>query len=542
MAGAVDIATHQRLAQEDRVRQRGVLLLEGDRPLLHQHQAEQADLLVRHHAATLPRPVRVAATGAQQVRGLLLDPQRLDARIRHAPHAPAHVEDLRGEQPVRRCLRQRRTGKHLELALARALVDALLVLAADLGGQAGEQAAMDGFVQPIGIALAPSPATQGSPFGASRGRSRVRILRLVAGGSLCIQLPPQFLHHQQQLPMQFAPFAHAHEAEEMPRAPVAQLRLGQFLVRVVVGAPQIQHADEVGLRVGEHGVRGVGLLARIARALARILDAEEGHDGEQFAQAVQLLAFHQHARQLHVDRQPRQRAADRGELARVVDRGNLGEPAEAVGDHARVGRFQERKLVDLAQLQRQHAQDHVGQRRAQQFRIGERGAAGEVGLVVEAIADARPDAAAAALALVGGGLGNRLHVQPLELAALAVALDPRGAGVDHVADARHRERGLGDVGGQHHAALHAGLEHAVLVAGREPRIQRHDLGLAVLPARQQQMRIADLALAGQEDQHVAARVVVADFIQHRGDMLGAALLHVLAAALPRGDFVQRAPA
>src|SRR6185503_7167651 len=44
-------------------------------------------------------------------------------------------------------------------------------------------------------------------------------------GSLSIQLPPQLLHHQQQLPMQLPPFAHAHEAEEMPRAPVAQFRL-----------------------------------------------------------------------------------------------------------------------------------------------------------------------------------------------------------------------------------------------------------------------------------------------------------------------------
>src|SRR6185312_4236701 len=97
----------------------------------------------------LPRPVRVAATRAQQVRGLLLDPQRLDARIRHAPHAPADVEDLRGEDPVRRHLRQCRTGKYLELAFARALVNALLVLAADLGGQAGQQAAMDRLKEAI---------------------------------------------------------------------------------------------------------------------------------------------------------------------------------------------------------------------------------------------------------------------------------------------------------------------------------------------------------------------------------------------------------
>ena len=37
-------------------------------------------------------------------------------------------------------------------------------------------------------------------------------------------------------------------------------------------------------------------------------------------------------------------------------------------------------------------------------------------------------------------------------AAEAVALDPRRAGVDDVADAGHRERGLGDVGGEHYPA------------------------------------------------------------------------------------------
>jgi hypothetical protein len=172
MVGAVDIATHQRLAQEDRVRQGGVLRLEGDRSLLHQHQAEQADLLVRHHAAALLRPVRVAATHAQQMRRLLLDPQRLDPRIRHAPHAPADVEDLRGEDPVRRRLGQSRAGEYVELALARALVDALLVLAADLGGQAGQQGAMDCLKEAIHRSLLLNSAIfafASSPFWRPRG-------------------------------------------------------------------------------------------------------------------------------------------------------------------------------------------------------------------------------------------------------------------------------------------------------------------------------------------------------------------------------------
>ena len=114
------------------------------------------------------------------------------------------------------------------------------------------------------------------------------------------------------------------------------------------------------------------------------------------------------------------------------------------------------------------------------------------------------DAAAAALALVGAGLGDRLDVQAVELLPRRIALHPRRAGVDHVADARHRQRGFRDVGGQHDAPLRAGLEHAVLVARGQARVQRQHFGGAVLALRQRQVRVADLALAGQEHQDVAA--------------------------------------
>ena len=70
------------------------------------------------------------------------------------------------------------------------------------------------------------------------------------------------------------------------------------------------------------------------------------------------------------------------------------------------------------------------------------------------------DAAAAAGALVRRRLADRLDLQLLDLVAVAVALDARHAGVDHVADARHRQRGLGDVGRQHDAARAVRLEDA----------------------------------------------------------------------------------
>ena len=144
------------------------------------------------------------------------------------------------------------------------------------------------------------------------------------------------------------------------------------------------------------------------------------------------------------------------QLVGVVHRAQFVEQLVAVGDGAARRRLDEGKVFHRAQVQRLHAQDHAGQRRAQDFRIGEARPAGEVLLVVQPDADAVGHAAAAAGALVGRGLADRLDQQLLDLAAEAVALDARRAGVDHVADARHGERGFGHVGGQHDAPRRCG--------------------------------------------------------------------------------------
>ena len=113
--------------------------------------------------------------------------------------------------------------------------------------------------------------------------------------------------------------------------------------------------------------------------------------------------------------------------------------------------------------------------------------------------------AAAAGALVRRGLRDRLDRQLLDLVAVRVAADARQAGVDDVADARHRQRGLRHVGRQHDAPpARRWAEHALLLVGRQPREQRQDLGARRMVLAQRLGRLADLALARQEDQHVAA--------------------------------------
>jgi len=125
---------------------------------------------------------------------------------------------------------------------------------------------------------------------------------------------------------------------------------------------------------------------------------------------------------------------------------------DAVAHLAAVGRVEERELVDLAEPERLHLQDHRSEAGAQDLgvRIGRAGL--EVLRGVQADADAVRLAAAAALALVGGCLRDGFDRQSLDLQARAVAADPRGARIDDRADARHRQRRLGDVRRQHDPA------------------------------------------------------------------------------------------
>jgi hypothetical protein len=169
------------------------------------------------------------------------------------------------------------------------------------------------------------------------------------------------------------------------------------------------------------------------------------------------------------------------------------------------------KVSTSVELQRLHAQDDAGQRGTQDFRIGERRPGVEIGLVVQADADAGRHPAATAGALVGRRLRDLLDLQLLDLVAVGVALDARQPGVDDVADARHGERGFGNVGRQHDAPLAA--DEGLKMRSCSPAERRENSGrisgaCAVPPACQRMLaqrlrRLADFALAGQEDEDVA---------------------------------------
>ena len=58
--------------------------------------------------------------------------------------------------------------------------------------------------------------------------------------------------------MQFAPFAQTQEPEETLVRPLAQLRLGQILMRDAIGFPQLEDADEFRFWIREFGMRRIG--------------------------------------------------------------------------------------------------------------------------------------------------------------------------------------------------------------------------------------------------------------------------------------------
>ena len=135
----------------------------------------------------------------------------------------------------------------------------------------------------------------------------------------------------------------------------------------------------------------------------------------------------------------------------------------------------------------------------------------EVVLAEQPDAHAGGDATAAPGALVGRRLRHRLDRQPLHLEPMAVAGDARRPGVDHVAHARHRERRLRDVRGEHDAPSGVRLEDAVLLDRRQPGVQRQHLGVSEVESPDRVRRVVDLALAAQEHEHVA-RALVAQFL------------------------------
>jgi hypothetical protein len=169
--------------------------------------------------------------------------------------------------------------------------------------------------------------------------------------------------------------------------------------------PQLQIASEFALFVIKLLVRCVGLLLCLHGAVAYVLHRQRRRDDQRLVQRLARTGFQQHATHARVQGQLRQLHAQGRQLVRVVHRAQFIEQLVAVGNGAARGALQEWKVLDDAQMQRLHPQNHASQRAAQDFRIGKPVTPGKVFIVVETNANAVGDASAPPRALVGGGSG-----------------------------------------------------------------------------------------------------------------------------------------
>ena len=151
---------------------------------------------------------------------------------------------------------------------------------------------------------------------------------------------------------------------------------------IVDPLPQVQVAAEFAAVVVKLGMRLVGLGLQVHGAVAHVLHAQSAGDDQHFVQRLPITGFQNHAAYARVERQLGELFASGGQLVRVVHCAQLGQQLVAVSNRPALGFFEEGEVFHDAQVQRLHAQDHPGQRAAQNFGVGKTRAAVEVGLVV----------------------------------------------------------------------------------------------------------------------------------------------------------------
>ena len=433
----------------------------------------------------------------------LLQPLRLDVG-QAAPKQACGFHELCRHQPAPRFFGQMRAGVSKEFDAAGAQVLALCALSFGFEADVAQQAGQHGQVQ------------------------------LLVAGRAGVELPLVLCHHGVQLAVDVAPLAHPAHADKVLSQQLLVLAVAELVLvcrgagvlataAVVQPLPQLEVAAEFTLLIVELGVRLIGLGLQLHGPVAHILHTEGRGDHQHLVERLARTCLQNHAAHARVQRQPGQLLPSGGEFIGIVHRTQLGEQLIAVGNGAARGALQKRKVLHHAQAQRLHAQNHAGERAAQNLRVGKARPAVKVFLVVQPNADAVGHPAAAPGALVGRRLADGLHQQLLDLASKTVALHARGAGVDHVADARHSKRGLCHIGGQHNASPAMTVKNTVLLGLAQARKQRQHLGVAQqrlvaqVPA-QVVGGLADFALTRQKHQDIALVVGIApEFVHAIGD-------------------------
>ena len=427
-----------------------------------------------HRRAAAFVPARLAVGPLDEMAADPLGPFGLHAR-RDATPQPVRLDQLGRHHPPRWRLGERRAGHDRELrAVSTAELTALPIAHPEMREQAGEQRLM----HEIGM-----PCLGSGPDAEATG-------------------------HLPELAEEVLPLTHPEVVEKFGPAQFAELARRHRLLALTEVIPQLHEGEEVRTVDDEPAMRFVSGLARRSRSLARVLDRQRSGDDHHLAHAATVLRLEYHPRETRIDRESGHPASESRQPPTVVgqiqlERSEFFQQRNTVADGATVGWIEERERGNVTESERRHLQDDRGEVRAQDLGLDELRPVVVVRLGVQTDADTWRDAPAATGALIGRRLRDRLDREPLHLQSVAVARDPRCSGIDHVADSRHRQRGLGDVGRQHDPATGVRLEDAMLLRCRQSRIQREHFDGATLEFAQCVGGVVDLAFAAEEDEDVA---------------------------------------
>ena len=394
-AVGLPVAGHQRFADQQFTGQSRVDAAIGCAPLGIDHQAIDRAALKSDRLPGAPLPVRLAPAALDQMRGGLLDPDRIEPG-HGAAIEPAGVDHLGGHHPPAAAggLGARGGG----------------------GGFLGRALRRTAPRQP-GAGMQPEPGRMGAkvmglvrraaPKVAEQSCQQRSMQRLIRRG-LLIGHPLHRAHRLEQLGMDIGPLAKLARRQKLTlqaqRESTARLtcRAAGLLLRLPP-VPELHIAQKIGTGVDKTGMRLIGGLLAIEGPFTGILGRERRGNDQGLAQAAALLGCEQYTCDARIDRQSRKLLPGGGQLAVLVDGVELTQQIEAIEHRTPWRRIDEGKGLDVFEPKRLHPQNDRRQRRAKDFRVGEGRTLEEIGLVVEPDADAVRHAAAPACALIGGG-------------------------------------------------------------------------------------------------------------------------------------------
>ena len=260
------------------------------------------------------------------------------------------------------------------------------------------------------------------------------------------------------------------------------------------------------------------------RGQAQIAFADHGGQGSAQLGLAEGLGVTEQPGETRMSRQRRHALAEvAGGRPRCRARPEQGEEFFGVLKPVCFGRFEPRESTRIGGAPAFEGEQRRGEIDPAQFGVGGERSARVLAWRPQPDAAARCGAARPAGTLIGTVATDWLDPQRVEAGVGIEAIDAGGSRVDHGAHAGHGHAGFGHVGGEDDLRSRPGAQGAVLLFGWQTAMQgEHVVGR--LKIGQTRGGAADLASAGQKDQHVTA-VTGRDRVAHGG---GGGVLDALA--------------